>query len=422
MGFRTIVFDMGHVLIVDEAEDFIPRYIAEPELQALVHQELMKGPEWVELDRGTMSLEDAGASVARRMPPGRDWAPLLTHMLYEWHTEVDLIDGMGPLIERLKAAGNGIYLLSNTSITYHDRRHLLPALDCFDGEFISADEHLLKPTAEMYQGFLARFGLDGQECFFVDDRDENVAGAVAAGFGGGFPFRGDAAELEEVLLQAGVVIAPAERREIKQVVFDMGNVLVYDDMPGYVAASVTDPADADLVYRELMRGPEWARWDAGTITEQGLIDAVCAKLPERLHAVTADLVHGWHRATTPVDGIESLIRRLKAAGYGIYLLSNTATTYYDYRANLPAIDLFDGEFISADHHVVKPDRAIYDEFCATFGLTPAECLFIDDTVANARGAQDAGWTGYAFDLDVAKLEKALAWLGVTPAAAAAAAE
>lgn len=113
-----------------------------------------------------------------------------------------------------------------------------------------------------------------------------------------------------------------------------------------------------------------------------------------------------------IDGIEPLIRRLKENGYGIYLLSNTADTYYQYRHRLPAIEIFDGEFISADYHLLKPERSIYHKFTETFGLVPEENFFIDDRTENIEGAKDAGWSGFVFQKNIPELKNALAKAGV----------
>jgi putative hydrolase of the HAD superfamily len=200
---------------------------------------------------------------------------------------------------------------------------------------------------------------------------------------------------------------------IKNIVFDMGNVLVYDDMPAYSVDHTATAEDADIMLNELMYGPEWKEWDRGTMTTDQMVASVNTRLPERLHTTCHDMAYAWHMNTTTVTGIEDLIRQLKAADYGVYLLSNTATTYYAYRQNLPAIELFDGEFVSADHHMVKPYHEIYDTFCSTFNLVAEQCYFIDDTRVNVQGALAAGWGGYWFHLDTEQLTVALREAGVT---------
>ena len=46
--------------------------------------------------------------------------------------------------------------------------------------------------------------------------------------------------------------------------------------------------------------------------------------------------------------MEDLVRRLKEAGYGIYLLSNASRAQHDYWPIVPASRLFDGKLISCE--------------------------------------------------------------------------
>lgn len=200
--------------------------------------------------------------------------------------------------------------------------------------------------------------------------------------------------------------------QIKQLVFDMGNVLIRYSARYYLEKYVPDEADRTLLFREVFQSVEWVRMDHGTITEEEAIAASCGRLPARLHDTAALLYRSWNQDVPPVPGMEELIGRAKAAGYGIYLLSNTSTRYHRFRANIPALRFFDGEFISADWRLLKPDPAIFRAFCQHFRLTPAECLFVDDLPANVYGAQCAGMEGVVFYGDVEDLEMRLARCGV----------
>lgn len=203
--------------------------------------------------------------------------------------------------------------------------------------------------------------------------------------------------------------------QIKNLVFDMGNVLIQYNARYYLEKYVPDEADRVLLMREVFQSVEWVRMDHGTITETQAVEASCTRLPARLHETAALLYRTWNQDIPPVPGMEPLIARLKAAGYGIYLLSNTSVRYHEFRKNIPALRWFDGEFISADWHLLKPDPAIFRTFCQHFGLVPAQCLFVDDLPANVYGAQRAGMEGVVFYGDAEDLERRLAGYGVTAA-------
>jgi glucose-1-phosphate adenylyltransferase len=68
---------------------------------------------------------------------------------------------------------------------------------------------------------------------------------------------------------------------------------------------------------------------------------------------------------------------------------------------------FDGMVFSGIVHLVKPDRRIYEHLLSTYGLTPDECLFIDDSPKNIEGAKAFGINTYLFDGSTEKLRKYL---------------
>lgn len=203
---RNIVFDMGGVLIRFDPVYFIQRLGVGPEDEALLLREVFRSVEWVSLDRGTLTVEDAVERICRRLPQRlHDTAKALVAM---WDRPILPIEGMYELVEELKEAGYGIYLLSNASVRHSDYWPRVPASRFFDGELISADVLLLKPQPEIYKLLLEKFSLRAEECFFVDDSPANVEGALYCGIAGAV-FYGDAAALRRALRDAGVEVKRA---------------------------------------------------------------------------------------------------------------------------------------------------------------------------------------------------------------------
>lgn len=199
---------------------------------------------------------------------------------------------------------------------------------------------------------------------------------------------------------------------IKNIVFDMGNVLVLYDARRFIDAHTDNAEDGELLMRHLFRSVEWIRMDRGVITQEETIASVCRRLPQRLHATVGLLLDNWHEDIPPFPEMETLVAKLKQAGYGIYLLSNTCAKYHQFRRNIPALKYFDGEFISADWGMLKPDPVIYTTFCQHFGLVPAQCYFVDDMAANIEGALRAGMLGGIYHGSTALLEEELRHAGL----------
>ena len=200
---------------------------------------------------------------------------------------------------------------------------------------------------------------------------------------------------------------------IKNIVFDMGNVLIVFD-PGFFMdnAGITDPEDRRLVMNELFVSVEWALMDLGAMKEQELEARVMERIPEHLKERVRRLIYFWWEGRSCVPGMEALAGELKEAGYHLYLLSNASVMQHEYWPRFAISRLFDGKLISCDTGVVKPNPEIYRMFTEKFGLIPGECVFIDDQPANAAAAEMCGWKGIVFHGDAGELREKLKAAGL----------
>ena len=199
---------------------------------------------------------------------------------------------------------------------------------------------------------------------------------------------------------------------IRNVVFDMGGVLIAWDPARIVARLGLSGEDAQLLLREVFQSVEWVSLDRGSLSEQAALERFYSRLPRRLHEAAVRCVFWWKDELWPVPGMAELIQELDGLGYGIYLLSNASCRQHDYWPRIPASKFFDGKLISCDVKVVKPCHKIYRLFTEKFSLNPEECVFIDDSAANAAGAVACGWKGIVFHGSSEELERKLRNLGV----------
>ena len=200
---QNVVFDMAWVLFRYEPMRFTRKYVPDESDAELVHRELFCAPEWLETDRGTLSDEDYFALVSKRIPSRLHET---ARYLYEhWHDVLVPIDEMEPVVSRLKKNGYGIYLLSNMSRRFYRFYQNIPAMRHFDGAVVSADVRCVKPEEEIYRTLFQKYGLLPEECFFIDDRPENVETGRKLGMRG-FCFEQDVPALCAALKQTGVRI------------------------------------------------------------------------------------------------------------------------------------------------------------------------------------------------------------------------
>lgn len=202
---------------------------------------------------------------------------------------------------------------------------------------------------------------------------------------------------------------------IRNIVFDMGNVLIRFDRDYFIDRLGVAPEDKPLLKREVFLSLEWARMDRGSMTDEEAAESVCRRLPQRLHDAARKLVSMWDRPILPIEGMYELIEELKANGYGIYLLSNASYRQHDYWPRVEASRFFDGTLISADEKVVKPQPEIYRLLLERFDLKAEECFFVDDVPSNIEGAFYCGIPGAVFHGDAALLRRDLRAAGVNVA-------
>ena len=199
---------------------------------------------------------------------------------------------------------------------------------------------------------------------------------------------------------------------IRNIIFDMGGVLLDYDPPRFIGHLGVSEEDKALLLREVFNSVEWFRLDHGTIEEKDAADAMKARLPARLHGAVDQMLNWWELEVLPVEGMAELLAELKGLGYGLYLLSNATVRQPEYFDRLPSAQYLDGRFVSAFYKLLKPQYAIYEAMLQKFDLKAEECFFVDDSAANVEGAYCVGIPGAVFDGDVFRLRRNLNAAGV----------
>ena len=184
---------------------------------------------------------------------------------------------------------------------------------------------------------------------------------------------------------------------IRNIVFDMGNVLRDYNPALSVAAFVADPRDAALIEAQVFGSPEWPRLDRGTLTYPEALEIWKSRLPRRLHSQLCQVVAHWHEYMPEIPGMAELAGGLKAAGYRLYLLSNASVRYTVFKESLTALRFMDGAVISAFYGCIKPEKEIYQILFDTYQIRPQESFFIDDSAANIAAGEALGMKGHVFD-------------------------
>ena len=90
---------------------------------------------------------------------------------------------------------------------------------------------------------------------------------------------------------------------IKNILFDMGNVLIRFDREYFIDRLGVALEDKPLLMREVFLSVEWVQMDRGTLREETAEPLMCQRLPEHLHSAVHSLVSLWDEPMLPVAGM-----------------------------------------------------------------------------------------------------------------------
>ncbi|HEY4464534.1 MAG TPA: HAD family phosphatase [Streptosporangiaceae bacterium] len=141
---------------------------------------------------------------------------------------------------------------------------------------------------------------------------------------------------------------------------------------------------------ERMFAARLRRVDGGTVPADGLLRRMFA-------------------ASLTVPAMYDMLRTLRAAGFRTCLLSNSWGPGDYQRDDFP--ELFDAVVISGEVGMRKPERRIFLHAAELIGLTPGECVFIDDIEANVTAAVACGMAGVRHEDPRVTAERLTALLG-----------
>ena len=177
---------------------------------------------------------------------------------------------------------------------------------------------------------------------------------------------------------------------IKNIIFDLGNVLISWKPEDYLVENGYSEKERSVILEEVFRSREWLALDNGDIT----LDEAVKRISGRSGLKTGEIYSVFNLRTRilfPLSENTKILPVLKKEGFRLYYLSNfpgdifdEVSTKYDFFRN------FDGGLISARAKASKPDEKIYRQLFLHYSLLPEESLFIDDTHANVFSAEKLG--------------------------------
>lgn len=175
--------------------------------------------------------------------------------------------------------------------------------------------------------------------------------------------------------------------EIKAIIFDCFGVLIGDVLRVKAnEVSLTRPEAAEQMYAAMRSG------DKGIISRQQVLELFGDALGISADEVASMSMEGEVRNEALLQQIPALRR-----DYKIGLLSNVESeAWVQDRFGEPLSVYFDAVTVSGEVGIVKPEPEIYRIAAERLGVTPEECVFIDDIERNIDGARAVGMQGIVY--------------------------
>ena len=192
-------------------------------------------------------------------------------------------------------------------------------------------------------------------------------------------------DMEHDVLVAQGLAAAADGKPISNVIFDFGNVLIYWDpsvvlLPRYSQETIDQFLDNDISGFYDAND----RMDGGASPDEGV-----AWMREHYGDKWADILRYYldnfeDSLTGVVPGARVLVNDLKAAGIGVWGLSNWEKELFPIALkHCEILQRLDGRLVSGYVHMRKPHKDIYEKALEEFGISAESSVFIDE--AGIRG-------------------------------------
>ncbi|NLC68295.1 MAG: HAD family phosphatase [Clostridiaceae bacterium] len=178
---------------------------------------------------------------------------------------------------------------------------------------------------------------------------------------------------------------------IKNIVFDLGNVLINFKPEKYLERTLENKSLVNMLCKAIFNSPEWLELDRGSISLEEAINLMCEK-NMGIAGYIRTCMKNYHNMFTPVSGTVKTLEILKRNGFRLYYLSNFHLKAFNYIFNeYEFFSLFDGGVVSSHVNLLKPQKEIYEMLISKYGLVAGETLFIDDTLENIISAGVLGF-------------------------------
>ena len=180
------------------------------------------------------------------------------------------------------------------------------------------------------------------------------------------------------------------------VVFDIGGVLL-DWNPRYLYRKIFDDEQEMDYFLTHICSHTWnLLQDAGRPLAEGVAE-LSARYPHYTEQIAAYHTRWLETLSGVIQESLAILRELQHRNTPLYAITNfNQETFALCRRHYDFLNEFLGIVVSGEVKLLKPDPAIYLRLLHDYNLRAEDCVFIDDSEVNAKGAQQVGMHGIHF--------------------------
>lgn len=174
---KNIIFDLGGVILYDKPISILRDF----DIDKDTYNELyIFFNDQKELDLGKKTLEEKYSECNFSETINNKYKDILLNYFKYRKINLDLIN----MINKLKENNYNIYILSNNN---YETYNYLKNHDFFkniDGWVVSCEHGVLKEDGKLFNILIDNYNLNSSECYFIDDKIENIKEAQKIGMKG----------------------------------------------------------------------------------------------------------------------------------------------------------------------------------------------------------------------------------------------
>ena len=183
---------------------------------------------------------------------------------------------------------------------------------------------------------------------------------------------------------------------IKDVIFDIGNVLTLFSWEQHIRSFGFDDETFEKVADATARSSAWGEFDRGL--EEDEVLKLFIKNDPSVEKEIRMMFENIEGTLSTADYAIPWILELKRRNLRTLILSNLSVkTLSECWKSLLFLNYTDGGILSFREGVIKPEEEIYTRLIERYDINPEEAVFIDDRSENIEAARRLGLNGIVFE-------------------------